>query len=708
MSDDDKKDDDRTVFQPPPGNEGGSDPFGLPRDGAGPSAPPPEQAPYSAPANPVPPFPGSVSEGPPAPAGGGFPPVPPAQSPDPFAPITPPPQPAMPSAPAGQIAVGDVLSGIYRITRFIARGGMGEVYEGVNIHSAGERVAIKVILSNLASDELVMAMFAKEAATLTRLHHEAIVPYRLAARDAYGRPFIVTEYVDGPSLEERLGQLRLTDDQFGALTRRLARGLGAAHWLGAIHRDIAPDNILLVDGDPEQPKIIDFGIARDAREQTKTIVGDGFAGKLKYVAPEQLGEYGRNIGPWTDLYSLALTLLAVASGRHTDMGGSIADAVRKRMSVPDLSAIPARYRQAFERALQPDPALRPQTMSDFIALLHEAEGREGTGFLPIEDRPRTQRPTAIPEKQNAARLSPLSRLPGGKWAAIGAIGALVLLLGVVGIVLATSSEEDEPLRRADQSGQDDGASSGSLEPGSQAFAVLAASLAQSPPCSWLTFDGADSTTARFVGGAGNPAAAQSTILDGLAGKGAGNVSLDMADAIGFEPALCGAIDAFREFRAPEDLVSSPQRSYEAEQQAIPLTSGGSLGPGMYAKPLIRVNGLRAGEEVVLLQIMNGKISPLFASRSEGEEIVGLLAGTATADGFEMPFPAEFDGPTRESYGIAVIVGQGPFPPALFGNPNLDEATPIDSSWPDRFRSEARTRGWRTDIFWFSVTDETPG
>ncbi|MGN3975575.1 serine/threonine-protein kinase [Tsuneonella sp. SYSU-LHT278] len=691
--DDEDRKDDRTVFQPPSG-AGGE---------IGPPVPPPGGPQYPPPGAPQAPSGGDPF----APLGTGGPP---AAPPDPFGQVTP--APAAPAGSTGQIRVGDVLNGIYRITRFIARGGMGEVYEGVNVHSPSDRVAIKVILSNLASDELVMAMFDKEAATLTRLHHEAIVPYRLTSRDLQGRPFIVTEFVDGPSLEERLGSVRLTDEQFGGLARRLARGLGAAHSLGAIHRDIAPDNILLVDGDPERPKIIDFGIARDAREQTQTIVGDGFAGKLKYVAPEQLGEYGRNIGPWTDLYSLALTLLAVASGRHTDMGGSIADAVRKRMSVPDLSAIPAKYRPAFERALQPDPAMRPQSMSDFIALLHEAEDRGGTGFLPMEDRPRTFTPTSPPRGgADGGGTTGLSAklpkgMPGGKWTLIGAAGALVLVLGLVGIVIATSSDEEEPIERAEGAGAGEGPAA-AVEPGTPQFTMLASSLASQQPCSWLTFDGANGGVARFVGGAGNPAGAQNAIADGLAGKGAADISLDMGEVVSFNQTMCDAVDALREFRARGDLVTSPQRTYEVEDQVIPI-QGGSL-QGRYAKPLFRIEGLQPGDDIVLLVIeANNGMKTLFAGRDNAKTVVDLLLGTVTPDGYEIPYPADLESPPKESYGIAVVTGRGPFSTQLFGDAEADQPLPLDASWPDRFRSEARAKGWRTDIFWFSVADEVPG
>ncbi|HMQ19658.1 MAG TPA: serine/threonine-protein kinase, partial [Sphingopyxis sp.] len=321
----------------------------------------------------------------PATGGGTTPPPPPAEGPStpeatvyapgasvpPVAGVPPPPQEAEQIKPIG---VGDVLNGIYQIHRFIARGGMGEVFEGFNVHHPEERVAVKIMLPELARDEAGAAMFAKEASTLTRLQHEYLVQYRLAARDAQGRPFIVTEYIDGPSIEEQLGKRKFDEKQLADLFRRLAAGLGAAHQLGAIHRDIAPDNILLAGGKLDRPKIIDFGIAKDLDRSRRTIVGDGFAGKLKYVAPEQLGAFDREIGAWTDIYSLALVMLAAASGKHADMGGSIADAVVKRNAIPDLSAVPERLRPVFAASLAPDPANRPRDMAELVQLIERAMG----------------------------------------------------------------------------------------------------------------------------------------------------------------------------------------------------------------------------------------------------------------------------------------------------------------------------------------------
>ncbi|MET3667638.1 protein kinase [Caulobacter sp. 1776] len=270
----------------------------------------------------------------------------------------------------GILPIGFVLNGIYEVKRFIARGGMGEVYEGVNVN-ADERVAIKVILPHLAADPKVQALFRKEAKTLISLAHPALVQYRVLAREPRkDLLYIVTDYIDGAPLTQLIGKgPPPATAELVRLTRRLAEGLEAAHSHGAIHRDISPENILLPDGVLNRAKIIDFGIAKSMEIGAQTVVGDGFAGKLGYVAPEQFGDFGRRIGPWTDVYSLGLVALALAGGKAPDMGATLVDAIDRRRAGPDIDAVPAVLQPLFARMLSPDPRDRPQTMAALITAL---------------------------------------------------------------------------------------------------------------------------------------------------------------------------------------------------------------------------------------------------------------------------------------------------------------------------------------------------
>ena len=312
-------------------------------------------------------------------------------------------EPAAPTTvpPARPIEVGDVLNHIFEVKRFIKAGGMGQVFEGSNVNS-GERVAVKALLPALAADPKVIEMFQREAMTLTRLSHEALVQYRVLAREPErGNLYIVTEFIDGVDLGEALDRVDCSEGELRRLLARLAAGLAAAHRLGAIHRDISPDNVMLPGGDIHEAKIIDFGIAKDLGGNLPTLIGQGFAGKLNYVAPEQLGEHGGEIGAWTDVYSLGLLILAVAKGEKIDMSGSFADAIRKRREGPDLSAAPAGLRPLLADMLKVDPAKRLRSMEAVIARLAQPAP------APARDEP--EPPTVIVPAPPAPAQTPAPR-----------------------------------------------------------------------------------------------------------------------------------------------------------------------------------------------------------------------------------------------------------------------------------------------------------
>ena len=140
-------------------------------------------------------------------------------------------------------------------------------------------------------------------------------------------------------------------------------GWGAAHRKGVIHRDISSDNIILVHENVSEAKIIDFGIAKSSSSEG-TLIGSGFAGKLNYVSPEQLGLAGGDITAKSDIYSLGLVFAEAAMGKPLPMGGSHVEVTEKRKVVPDLSEVPIHIRPLIEWMLQPDPADRPGDLAD--------------------------------------------------------------------------------------------------------------------------------------------------------------------------------------------------------------------------------------------------------------------------------------------------------------------------------------------------------
>ena len=276
--------------------------------------------------------------------------------------------------------VGTTLNDNYEVTRYITQGGMGEIYEGRQIRG-NVKVAIKVILPQFAADPEFYTLLEREADLLATLGHDAIVKFRGLSHDPRSQvDYLTLEYVHGPSLEEQMDTGPIDPNSCRALLRRLAAGLDTAHDKGVYHRDLSPDNILLRDGRIERATIIDFGIAKDADTNKKTVIGAGFGGKLGFAAPEAFGLYGREIGAWTDIYSLALVVAAAARGKVIDMGTATPiDAIRARQTVPELDGVEPWLGAVLARMLEPDPADRVRSMSAVIAAV-DALPAVGTPF----------------------------------------------------------------------------------------------------------------------------------------------------------------------------------------------------------------------------------------------------------------------------------------------------------------------------------------
>jgi serine/threonine protein kinase len=277
------------------------------------------------------------------------------------------------------IGPGTQLNGLFEIDEKIASGGMGEVFRGHEIMS-GHPIAIKIVLNELAKDETIVGLFNKEARILRDFNHPAIVRYMAFGTDpVIGRPYLVMEFIDGPSLSERLESGPLELEEAKHLFGRLASGLDAAHQLGVVHRDISSDNIILANGLVSNAKIIDFGIARTTKGVT--LLEGKFAGKYNFVSPEQLGLFNSVISEATDIYSLGLLMVNALRGVPIDMNGTQLEIIEKRREVPDISDIDPSIRSIIESMLQPDPNDRKVTMADIAEW-----------FTPVRERSKPPRP----------------------------------------------------------------------------------------------------------------------------------------------------------------------------------------------------------------------------------------------------------------------------------------------------------------------------
>jgi serine/threonine-protein kinase len=600
---------------------------------------------------------------------------------------------------SGRVEGGAVLNNMFEVKRLIGRGGMAEVFEGVNINDDHDRVAIKVMLPQLAADPNVQAMFRKEARTLTRISHPAVVQYRVLAQEpSLGVFYIVTEFIDGEPLSDALGRLRPSSSELRALTRRLAEGLRAAHALGAVHRDISPDNILLPGRVLEQAKVIDFGIAKDLDPSKATIVGDGFAGKLGFVAPEQFGDFGREIGPWTDVYSLGLVILAVAAGKNIDMGATLVDAIDRRRAGPDLSVAPEDLRPVLARMLAPNPVDRLRSMDEVIALLDQtqaAPAASSSSWTPAIE-PALQAPPPTPPSPPPAAAPRQTRnllvpLAGGGVALLIAIGAGVFFLMKPG-------PKTGPTAAAPEAAAVAGA-------GPEAARKAIEGSLSSVSCSWLdlvsvTPSGGGAAVA-LTGVAGSTQGASAAVISAARSAGVSVPDVNLSQVLPVNPQFCAALDALRPFRADTSVegrrLSTSQDKYTFERTPSGLAQTAVITMAL-GQPL--PNFAFFGIDP------SGAVTPLVGDRSDFEkdltdpryrQVFADLGGGSYRVNIIMDPPAGLQG-------VLLLTGTGPFDPKLVATPPSARGP----DWGQKIAEAARKGGWKAEMVWYRTVDPPAG
>ena len=248
--------------------------------------------------------------------------------------------------------------GPYRIVGRLGRGGMGTVYQGVNVDT-DEPAAVKVLARELGQEADFRHRFASEIETLRRLNHPNIVRlFGFGEQD--DQLFYAMELVDGVSLEEEINRGRRFE--WREVTRigvEICRALRHAHDRGVIHRDIKPANILLAaDG---STKLSDFGIAR-LFGSTRVTTAGSVIGTVEYMAPEQAD--GRPADHRADLYSLAGVMYALLAGRPPFVAKTLPEMLHKQRSVvPDpvnsfVKGLPDELSEIIEKLLAKKPSDR--------------------------------------------------------------------------------------------------------------------------------------------------------------------------------------------------------------------------------------------------------------------------------------------------------------------------------------------------------------
>ncbi len=251
--------------------------------------------------------------------------------------------------------VGSLVLNRFLIERRIGSGGFGVVYEAWD-GRLERTVAVKAIESRGEAGRRVM----REAQASARLNHPGIVTlYEMGEED--GNALLVTELVEGSTLDRLSAEGSLSDREIGELGADLCEALDHAHARGVVHRDIKPHNVLVAPEGEFRAKLMDFGIARLADGASLTAPGD-VVGTLAYMAPEQAE--GREAGAEADVYSLALTLYECWAGENPNRRATPAATARAigarprplRRLRPDL---PRELSDTIDAALQARPSRRP-------------------------------------------------------------------------------------------------------------------------------------------------------------------------------------------------------------------------------------------------------------------------------------------------------------------------------------------------------------
>jgi serine/threonine-protein kinase len=314
--------------------------------------------------------------------------------------------------------------GPYAITAPIGAGGMGEVYKATDTR-LDRTVAVKVLPEHVASDPDLKQRFEREAKTLAALSHPHICPvFDVGSQD--GIAFLVMEYLEGETLEQRLKKGALSLDHALQIGIQIADALSAAHRAGIVHRDLKPGNIMLTKSGS---KLLDFGLAKTGAPAVAGSLSmlpttppgltqqGAILGTFQYMAPEQLE--GREADVRTDIFAFGVVVYEMVTGKKAFEGKSQASLIAAIMSAQPPSLVasqplaPPLFEHLVQRCLAKDPDERWQTASDLVGELRWAADN-----------------ALAPAQPGVARgLRLRSAGPMYPWLVTGAVGAV--LIGVV-------------------------------------------------------------------------------------------------------------------------------------------------------------------------------------------------------------------------------------------------------------------------------------
>ncbi|MER5622366.1 serine/threonine-protein kinase [Streptosporangium sp. NPDC002544] len=301
--------------------------------------------------------------------------------------------------------------GKYRLLGCLGKGGQGSVYLGES--PSGTRVAVKVLHGHVAGDPKTHKRFLREVEAARQVPHFCTARI-LDVGTADDQPYVVSEFIEGESLEQRVGSRGPLDPRdLARLAIGTATALAAIHHAGIVHRDFKPANVLL---GPDGPRVVDFGIARSMDLATTSV---SLIGTPPYMSPEQLS--GDSVGPPSDMFSWAGTILFAGTGR-TPFGHDVALAAlvyRILHQECDLTGLPDGLRQISGRCLAKAAEHRPTAEEVLLGLITGNGAAVPTGDLLTTAMGRMAQPSPpnpasspdLPLTRERSGTAPLSTAP---------------------------------------------------------------------------------------------------------------------------------------------------------------------------------------------------------------------------------------------------------------------------------------------------------
>jgi serine/threonine-protein kinase len=272
----------------------------------------------------------------------------------------------------GSIGLGTTLADRYELVAEVAHGAMGDVFEAFD-RVEGSKAAVKVLRAEYLSDESMRRRFRREGAVLKALDHPAIVRLLELGIDDDGVVFLVTEYVDGETLAERLSRGSLRIGEVDTLIDALCGGLGAVHQHGVLHGDLKPANVVW----PEDgaPRLVDFGASKILGLDRLTATGE-ISGTPAYMAPEVLTGKA-DVDQRIDVYGLGVVLYEALSAQKPFHDGHVGRLMMKIdagdcLPIDAVADIPDAIAQVVGKAMHRHKEDRYTDMAQLKTAWHEA------------------------------------------------------------------------------------------------------------------------------------------------------------------------------------------------------------------------------------------------------------------------------------------------------------------------------------------------